>query len=427
MFLVTTEPIDPRRLEEAVARPEAGAILTFSGVARNSFEGRAVHALEYEAYAEMAVPEMRRIAEEIASRWPGARVAMVHRTGRLDIGEASVVIAVSAPHRDEAYEAGRFAIDALKARVPVWKKEVYADGEAWKANAESPVQPGAAGSEAAEAESSEADAAWAEDALDPDTDDSVDPAEIGRTFGPAVAAPGDAPRFKTRSLALYPDQELNPHMRLHQELKPEVLTSDEAPAFRGRWGEAFGRPAGSPPAPLHVEIGPGNGFFFAGMAARHPEANFLGIEIRFKRVVLTARKLRKAGVSNGRVVRYDARFLSDLFEPGEIDVLYVNHPDPWAKKRKAKHRLLGRPFAEWICAAVRPGGIVRMKSDFHENIDNFVSLLEGLPLQVRVQVYDVFTEGSPWGEDDVETNYQSKFREKGEPVAALELVRLPEP
>lgn len=139
MIALTDQVIDQASLELAVSHPGAGAILTFAGVTRDNFEGRRVVGLHYQAYAEMAVPQMQRIVDDALARWPGVRVAMVHRTGQLDIGEASVVIAVSAPHRDAAYQASRFAIDQLKARVPVWKKEIYADGEAWKANAESPA------------------------------------------------------------------------------------------------------------------------------------------------------------------------------------------------------------------------------------------------------------------------------------------------
>ncbi len=138
MFRVTDGPIDLLAVQAAVAHPGAGGLVLFTGVTRDNFGGRGVLRLEYEAYPEMAEPEMARIGAELAARWPGARVAMVHRTGRVDIGEASVAIAVSAPHRDEAYAASRFAIDELKARVPVWKKEFYADENAeWKANAES--------------------------------------------------------------------------------------------------------------------------------------------------------------------------------------------------------------------------------------------------------------------------------------------------
>lgn len=128
--------IELAELEAAVARPGAGALLSFSGVTRNSFGGREVLGLEYEAYPEMAEAELARIAAEARERWPEVRLAMVHRLGRLAVGEASVVVSVSAPHRDAAYAASRFAIDTLKARVPIWKKELYADGSSWKENAE---------------------------------------------------------------------------------------------------------------------------------------------------------------------------------------------------------------------------------------------------------------------------------------------------
>ena len=136
MVELTEAVIDVGVVREAVSRDEAGAVLVFEGVTRNHHDGRVVVRLEYEAYASMAKTQMSVICDTIASRWPGSRVAMIHRIGVVDVGEASVVIAVSAPHRDEAYAASRFAIDTLKASVPIWKKEVYADGSVWKANAE---------------------------------------------------------------------------------------------------------------------------------------------------------------------------------------------------------------------------------------------------------------------------------------------------
>ncbi len=136
MVRIQHETIDLAAVEAAVARPGAGAVLSFSGATRNTFGGRPVHGLEYEAYPEMAQAELQRVADDVVARWPEVRVAMVHRLGHLDVGEVSVVISVSSPHRDEAYQASRFAIDTLKARVPIWKKELYADGAAWKANAD---------------------------------------------------------------------------------------------------------------------------------------------------------------------------------------------------------------------------------------------------------------------------------------------------
>jgi MoaE-MoaD fusion protein len=131
LFELTDQPLDPRRLEAAVARAGAGAICTFTGVVRDNSRGRETTRLEYEAYAGMAESQMRAIAAEIAERWPEARVAMAHRTGVLEIGEASVVVAVSSPHRGDAIAACKWGIDRLKETVPVWKKEFYADGEVW--------------------------------------------------------------------------------------------------------------------------------------------------------------------------------------------------------------------------------------------------------------------------------------------------------
>src|SRR5438309_840075 len=131
LFELTTDPLDPRRLEAAVAHKGAGAISTFIGVVRDTSRGRSVTHLEYEAYGEMATAEMRKIAGEIAEKWPDARVAMAHRTGRLEIGEASVVVSVSCPHRAEAIDACKWGIDRLKESVPIWKKEHATDGTYW--------------------------------------------------------------------------------------------------------------------------------------------------------------------------------------------------------------------------------------------------------------------------------------------------------
>jgi len=131
LFELTSRPLDARRLEAAVEHKGAGAICTFTGVVRDNSRGRAVTHLDYEAYAEMATAQMRKIGDEIAERWPEARVAMAHRTGKLEIGEVSVVVSVSSPHRAEAIAACKWGIDRLKESVPIWKKEHAADGTFW--------------------------------------------------------------------------------------------------------------------------------------------------------------------------------------------------------------------------------------------------------------------------------------------------------
>jgi len=127
---LTRAPIDLLALQSV--GPQDGALCLFVGVVRNENGGRRVLHLEYEAYEEMALPLMEELAAEAARRWPVSEVRLVHRLGRMEIGEASVAVAVAAPHRKEAFAACRHVIDTLKATVPIWKKEFYEDGAVWR-------------------------------------------------------------------------------------------------------------------------------------------------------------------------------------------------------------------------------------------------------------------------------------------------------
>lgn len=131
---ITSDPLDDayvRALVRAVTTVSDGGVVTFEGVVRDNSHGKRVRYLEYEVYPDMAEAELAKIAATLAERWGAARVALVHRVGRLEIGECSVVVVVACPHRAEAFDACRFAIDTLKATVPIWKKEVAEDGEEW--------------------------------------------------------------------------------------------------------------------------------------------------------------------------------------------------------------------------------------------------------------------------------------------------------
>jgi molybdopterin synthase catalytic subunit len=120
-----------RALEESVTTRGDGGVVTFQGVVRDNARGKQVRSLEYDAYVEMAEQQMAQIAAEVEARWEDSTVALVHRIGRLEIGECSVAVVVACPHRGEAFEACRYAIDTLKSTVPIWKKEIYTDGEEW--------------------------------------------------------------------------------------------------------------------------------------------------------------------------------------------------------------------------------------------------------------------------------------------------------
>ncbi len=130
-FFVTSQEIKLSSLIEKVEHPGAGAIVTFTGVVRDNAHERSVQHLEYEAYDEMAEQTLTQIGDEACARWNSVRLAMAHRTGRLEIGQASVMIAVSSPHRAEAFAACRYAIERIKAVLPVWKKEFASDDEYW--------------------------------------------------------------------------------------------------------------------------------------------------------------------------------------------------------------------------------------------------------------------------------------------------------
>jgi len=124
-------PLDAAAVAARVAGPDAGGLVSFVGAVRDSARGRAIRHLEYEAYPAMALEEMEKICADAERRWPGTRVAIAHRVGHLAIGDLAVVVVAAAPHRGEAFDACRFAIDTLKETVPIWKKEVATDGEYW--------------------------------------------------------------------------------------------------------------------------------------------------------------------------------------------------------------------------------------------------------------------------------------------------------
>jgi molybdopterin synthase catalytic subunit len=131
LIQLTREPLDRNALIAAVSHASVGGIVIFEGVVRDQARGKQIRYLEYDAYPEMAEQQIRVIVDEAQKRWGVEHVAVAHRFGRLEIGEASVIIVVATPHRAEAFEACRYIIDTLKTTVPIWKKEVATNGEEW--------------------------------------------------------------------------------------------------------------------------------------------------------------------------------------------------------------------------------------------------------------------------------------------------------
>ncbi|MBE9664815.1 molybdenum cofactor biosynthesis protein MoaE [Mucilaginibacter boryungensis] len=128
---LSNEPLNIQSCIDWVMAPDCGGIDVFIGTVRNATKGKRVLRLEFEAYEKMALSEMQKLADKALQQWPIQRIALHHRTGVLEVGEVPVVIAVAAAHRDAAFEACRFIIDTLKQTVPIWKKEIFEDGEVW--------------------------------------------------------------------------------------------------------------------------------------------------------------------------------------------------------------------------------------------------------------------------------------------------------
>jgi len=231
----------------------------------------------------------------------------------------------------------------------------------------------------------------------------------------------EAPRFLFKSSRGRSD--LNPYVDRLKEHGSWVLTAEAAEQQRGNWRKLIGKDEG---AALLLEIGPGNGFFFHTLASRFPEAAVVGVEIRFKRVWMTANKAREAGVDNFRVIHHHSGYLDLLFAERELDAVFVNHPDPWPKERHHKHRLLQASFAESLSRFLKPGGEVWIKSDFSPYGPLAREVFGSAPWQELTYSEDLHGSGAElldsappgarfWCADS-ETNYERKSRKKGETI-----------
>ncbi len=241
------------------------------------------------------------------------------------------------------------------------------------------------------------------------------PADEDRAASPAEASEG---RFRFRSARGRAD--LNPYVDRVKEHGSWVLTAEQAEQQAGNWRKLFGC---LDDVPLLLEIGPGNGFFFSNLAARFPEAAVVGVEIRFKRVWLTANKARQAGLKNFRLIHHHSGYLDLLFAARELDAVFVNHPDPWPKERHHKHRLLQPAFADLLSRSLRPRGEVWIKSDFSPYGPLAREVFTAPGWQEIAYTDDLHGEGAAllheppqqarfWCADS-ETNYERKSRGKG--------------
>ena len=131
MIEITHEPLNPQPATASVRRDSNGAVVTFLGTTRRTSMDKTVLYLEYEGYVPMALKKLREIADEVAQRWPIQDISILHRIGRLEIEDISLVVAIASPHRKEAFQACGYVVDRIKETVPIWKKEVFEDGQVW--------------------------------------------------------------------------------------------------------------------------------------------------------------------------------------------------------------------------------------------------------------------------------------------------------
>ncbi len=242
-----------------------------------------------------------------------------------------------------------------------------------------------------------------------DTSRTDDPSPDQIVGGRRTLPPGSQPAPAGRVF-------VNPYIAKLAEYPSLILTGEDAEALRGRWREAWPEEAPCRDGSLSLEIGSGNGFFLREMCRRHPDRRFVGVEIRYKRVWMAARKLDQVGLINGRVVSHHAGYLARLFEPGELVAVYLNHPDPWPKDRHAGNRIITPAFAELVQTLLADGGLFQLKSDHAPYADEARRCFGSTTLDEIAFAADLHRPGEPLAEDNVLTNYERKFVEKGEPV-----------
>lgn len=188
-----------------------------------------------------------------------------------------------------------------------------------------------------------------------------------------------------------------------------------AEKFKGVWrSEAFGAPAN---IPMDLEIGTGNGFFFAHRAASQPQRLLLGLELKFKPLIQSIRRALKSGATNARIARYHAGFLHNLFEPEEIEHVFIHHPDPWTKRSQCKKRLMNRRFLEKLYHLQKPDSFLELKTDSSEYF--FWAIEEFKLSPYKFERYTENLHLSEWAEENFVTHFEKVYLEKGQPIYYL--------
>lgn len=200
-------------------------------------------------------------------------------------------------------------------------------------------------------------------------------------------------------------------LALTGEYAPWAFDEERAKEHRGSWRKHYGV---GETAPLDLEIGTGNGYFFAHRAETEPTRSLIGIEVKYKPLIQSIRRARRAGAENVRIVRYDANCLEDIFGSEEVNHVFIHHPDPWPRKRDWKHRLIQDDFLEILWNVMRPGSFVNFKTDSEDYYDWALPIFEKSKFKKLRETRDLHK--SEWATENFVTHFESLFLQKGQPI-----------
>lgn len=211
-----------------------------------------------------------------------------------------------------------------------------------------------------------------------------------------------------------------PRPNIYVQMLPEyegwIFLEDQAGSLKGKWRDCFG----SPNLPLDLEIGCGNGFFFEHQVRSTPSRNLLGIEIKYKPLVQTVRRVKKDRLPNGRGLRFHARHIRNIFETNELSNVFVFFPDPWPRRKQRKNRLVRREFLNHLSEIQKPQGLLTFKTD-SEDYFNFVEEeLSQTPYAIKKHSRDLHA--SRWATENFITSFERIFSQKGQPIFFMQLV-----
>ncbi len=198
---------------------------------------------------------------------------------------------------------------------------------------------------------------------------------------------------------------------LNGEYAAWAFDEERSKEHRGSWRKVFGA---EDAAPLDLEIGTGNGYFFSHRALKEPSRSLVGMELKYKPLIQTIRRALRDGAKNARIVRYDASCLEDIFAPQELNHIFIHHPDPWPRKRNWKHRLIQDEFMEILWNVMRPGSFVNFKTDSEEYYDWALTIFQKSKFKETRATRDLHK--SEWAADNFVTTFETLFLEKGQPI-----------